>query len=143
MVSTPSATPGLLVFAIVGALGAVTPNSTVFAQSIVPANDGTGTQVTPTGNRIDITGGQQSNDGRNLFHSFEQFGLKTGETANFHSSPQTQNIFGQILGGNASYINGTLQVSGSFANLYLLNPAGIFFGADATLNVPADFTATT
>ncbi|MGB3240286.1 MAG: filamentous hemagglutinin N-terminal domain-containing protein, partial [Geitlerinemataceae cyanobacterium] len=95
------------------------------------------------GNRIDITGGQQSNDGRNLFHSFEQFGLKTGETANFHSSPQTQNIFGQILGGNASYINGTLQVSGSFANLYLLNPAGIFFGADATLNVPADFTATT
>ncbi|MGB7060500.1 MAG: hypothetical protein WBD58_22555, partial [Geitlerinemataceae cyanobacterium] len=89
MVSTPSATPGLLVFAIVGALGAVTPNSTVFAQSIVPANDGTGTQVTPTGNRIDITGGQQSNDGRNLFHSFEQFGLKTGETANFHSSPQT------------------------------------------------------
>ncbi|RMG07443.1 MAG: filamentous hemagglutinin N-terminal domain-containing protein, partial [Cyanobacteria bacterium J055] len=124
------------------ALGALSA-STVLAQSIVPANDGTQTQVVPTGNRFDITGGQQSSDGANLFHSFQEFGLDSGEIANFLSAPQTQNIFGRVVGGNASWINGTLSVTGSSANLYLLNPAGIFFGADASLNVPADFTATT
>jgi len=40
------------------------------AQSIVPAADGTNTLVTPNGNRLDITGGQLSGDGANLFHSF-------------------------------------------------------------------------
>jgi large exoprotein involved in heme utilization and adhesion len=42
----------------------------VQAQSIVPAIDGTGTIVTPDGNRLDISGGQFSKDGANLFHSF-------------------------------------------------------------------------
>jgi hypothetical protein len=44
------------------------------AQPIVPATDGTGTQVTPNGNGYpsvyDITGSSLSNDGANLFHSF-------------------------------------------------------------------------
>ncbi|MEQ8958322.1 MAG: glycosyltransferase, partial [Coleofasciculus sp. C2-GNP5-27] len=48
---------------------------TVHAQSITPANDGTGTIVTPSGNQINITGGSKSADGANLFHSFEDFGV--------------------------------------------------------------------
>jgi filamentous hemagglutinin family protein len=113
------------------------------AQWIVPANDGTGTQVTPEGDRFDISGGQRSGDGANLFHSFDRFGLETGQVANFLSHPDIANIFGRVVGGEASYINGLLQVSGGNSNLYLLNPAGIVFGANASLNVPADFTATT
>ena len=50
---------------------------------------------------------------------------------------------GRIVGGDISLINGLLQVTGCNSNLYLMNPAGIIFGADAQLNVPADFFATT
>jgi filamentous hemagglutinin family protein len=115
----------------------------LLAQAIVPANDGVGTVVSPNGNRYDITGGQQSADGANLFHSFNQFGLSQGQIANFLTNPATRNILARIVGGSPSIIDGTIQVSGSHANLYLLNPAGIIFGANASLNVPAAFTATT
>ena len=50
----------------------------VQAQPIVPAPDRTGTTVTPSGDRLNITGGQTSRDGANLFHSFQQFGLTEG-----------------------------------------------------------------
>ncbi len=36
-----------------------------------------------------------------------------------------------------------VQVSSGNSNLYLINPAGIIFGSNASLNLPADFTATT
>ncbi len=111
------------------------------AQTIAPAPDGTGTIVTPNGNRIDIGGGTQT--GNNLFQSFQQFGLDSNQVANFLSNPAVQNILGRVVGGDPSVINGLIQVTGSNANLYLMNPAGIIFGANASLNIPASFTATT
>lgn len=117
--------------------------SLVRAQSIVPAADGTGTVVTPTGNQLDITGGQTSSDGANLFHSFSQFNLNQNQIANFLSNPSIQNILGRVSSGEASIINGLIQVTGGNSNLFLLNPAGIVFGSNASLNVPASFTATT
>lgn len=113
------------------------------AQRVTPANDGTGTIVNRNGDRIDIEGGTLSRDNANLFHSFEQFGLSRGQIANFLSNPQIRNILGRVIGGDASIINGLIQVSGGNSNLYLINPAGIIFGANAQLNVPASFTATT
>ncbi|MBD2740379.1 CHAT domain-containing protein [Coleofasciculus sp. FACHB-1120] len=115
----------------------------VQAQSIVPATDGTGTIVKPNGTQYDIQGGTTSADNTNLFHSFTQFGLSQGEIANFISSPSIQNILGRVTGGDPSVINGLLQVSGGNSNLFLMNPAGIVFGAGASLNVPRSFTATT
>jgi large exoprotein involved in heme utilization and adhesion len=50
-------------------------------QPIQATADGTGTLVTPNGNRFDIQGGTQA--GSNLFHSFQQFGLSDGQIANF------------------------------------------------------------
>jgi len=113
------------------------------SQSIVPAADGTGTVVTPEGNRININGGSLSGDGANLFHSFTQFGLTQDQIANFLSNPSIQNILARVNGGNPSIINGLIQVSGGSSNLYLMNPSGIIFGSSARLNVPASFTATT
>ncbi|WP_254564443.1 CHAT domain-containing protein [Oscillatoria sp. HE19RPO] len=113
------------------------------SQPIVPATDGTGTVVTPEGTRYDITGGQRSSDGRNLFHSFTEFGLNPAEIANFISNPEIINILGRINGGNASYINGLIQVTGGASHLYLMNPAGMVFGPNASLNVPGSFLATT
>jgi len=113
------------------------------SQSIVPRDDNTGTIVTPNGNQFDITGGQRSGDGGNLFHSFDRFHVETGQTANFLSVPEINNIFSRVGGGEISTIDGTIAVSGSNANLFLLNPAGIIFGPNASLNVPANFMATT
>ena len=113
------------------------------AQTIVPANDGTATIVTSDGKRFDITGGTLSQDGANLFQSFQKFGLNAGQIANFLSNPQIRNILGRVVGGDTSIINGLVQVTGGNSNLYLMNSAGFVFGPNAQINVPADFTVTT
>lgn len=114
----------------------------VSAQPIT-SDGSTGTVVSPDGNRFDITGGQRSGDGTNLFHSFSNFGLDANQTANFLSNPSIQNILSRITSGNPSYINGLIQVTGGNSNLFLMNPAGIVFGQNAQLNVPVSFTVTT
>ncbi|WP_424096736.1 CHAT domain-containing protein [Moorena producens] len=107
-------------------------------------SDGTtDTEVIQDGNRFDIEGGTRSGDGSNLFHSFQEFGLDQDQIVNFLSQPGIKNILNRVTGGNASVINGLMQVTGSNANLFLMNPAGIIFGADAQLNIPGAFTATT
>ncbi|HEY9654890.1 MAG TPA: glycosyltransferase, partial [Crinalium sp.] len=121
-------------------LGAIT-GVPAHAQSITAAPDSTNTSVILNGDRYDISGGTQA--GGNLFQSFQRFGLSASETANFLANPQIQNILGRVVGGEASVINGQIQVTGSNANLFLLNPTGIIFGAGASLNVPGSFTATT
>ncbi|MGD1808507.1 filamentous hemagglutinin N-terminal domain-containing protein, partial [Dapis sp. BLCC M126] len=120
------------------AIAAATPAK---SQPITPANDGTGTTLTPQGNEFNIEGGTRNE--ANLFHSFEQFNLNSGQTANFLSTPDTSNILGRVTGGNASIINGLIQVIGGNSNLLLMNPAGIIFGPNASLNVPASFSVTT
>jgi len=133
----------------VAVLGGVIPNflppniPSSLAQSITPAGDGTGTIVTPDGNQLNIQGGTTSGDAANLFHSFDNFNLNSGETANFLSNPQIRNILGRIVGGDVSRINGLIQVTGGNSNLFLMNPTGFVFGANARLNLPANFTATT
>ncbi len=99
------------------------------------------TIVNQSGNTFTITGGTQVD--KNVFHSLQKFGLDENQIADFIANPGTQNIFGRVIGGDASIINGLIQVTGSNANLYFMNPAGIIFGSSARLNVPASFTATT
>src|ERR687886_2241632 len=129
----------------IAALGltAAIPQKLLHAQDIKPVADGTGTLVTPDGNQFNIQGGSLSRDGTNLFHSFQQFGLSEGQIANFVSNPSIRNILGRVVGGDPSIINGLIQVSGGNSNLFLMNPAGIIFGNNAQLNIPASFTATT
>ncbi|MEL4894206.1 CHAT domain-containing protein [Crocosphaera sp. Alani8] len=114
-----------------------------WGQPIVPAEDGTQTRVNQEGNQFNIEGGTVSGDGSNLFHSLEKFGLNADQIANFLANPQIRNILTRVVGGDPSIINGLIQVIGSDANLFLMNPAGIIFGPDVQLNLPADFTATT
>ncbi|MEA5451840.1 CHAT domain-containing protein [Leptolyngbya sp. CCNP1308] len=115
----------------------------VLAQAIVPSVNGTGTQVIFNGNQFDIQGGALSADQLNLFHQFQQFGLSEGQIANFLANPALRNIVTQVVGGDPSIINGLLQVTGGNPNFYLMNPSGIVFGANAQLNLPASFAATT
>ncbi|MFK8185780.1 MAG: CHAT domain-containing protein [Phormidesmis sp.] len=118
------------------------PTMSASAQ-VISAEEGSQTVITTVGDRIDITGGQTSADNSNLFQSFEQFDLEAQQTANFITAPTIQNVIGTVDSSTASTINGTLQVSGSDANLYLMNPAGILIGPEAHLNLPGSFTATT
>ncbi|NJR22735.1 MAG: CHAT domain-containing protein [Richelia sp. CSU_2_1] len=113
------------------------------SQPVIPANDGTNTVVDFEQNRFNITGGQLSGDGSNLFHSLSQFNLNEGQIANFLTNPNIQNILTRISGGDVSVINGLISVSGGNSNLFLMNPAGIVFGQNARLNVPGSFFATT
>ena len=99
------------------------------------------TLVTTDGDYTQIEGGVQS--GGNLFHRFDGFGIGVGETADFAVPEATQAVFGQVAGGEASYIDGRLQVSGSDADLYLVNPAGVLFGPEAQLNLGGSLTVTT
>ncbi|MEM9539247.1 MAG: CHAT domain-containing protein [Cyanobacteria bacterium P01_E01_bin.42] len=108
-----------------------------------PEDHSTNVNLLEDGRTYRITGGQRSADNLNLFHTFQEFGLNDGEIADFRADSAIANILGRVIGGNPSIINGLIQVSGANANLFLMNPAGIIFGAGAVLNVPGDFTATT
>jgi len=119
------------------------PINRVLAQSIIPEPNSTNTLTNSVDNRVDITGGQRSGDGGNLFHSFTQFNVPPGQIANFVSNNSIQNILTRVVGGQPSLIEGLIQVTGGNSNLFILNPAGIIFGSGARLDVPGAFTATT
>jgi filamentous hemagglutinin family protein len=87
-----------------------------------------------------ITGG--ASRGANLFHSFENFNVGTGRSVYFANPGGIENILTRVTGGNASNILGKLGVEGT-ANLFLINPHGIYFGKDASLDIKGSFIATT
>ncbi|MEQ9550108.1 MAG: filamentous hemagglutinin N-terminal domain-containing protein [Coleofasciculus sp. G3-WIS-01] len=78
----------------------------------------------------------------NLFHSFEQFDIGELQRVYFDSPQGIENIFSRVRGNDASDILGTLGVNGG-ANLFFINPNGIIFGENASLDVQGSFVATT
>ena len=113
---------------------------TALAQAIIPTDNNTLVDASDNG-VIDISGGTQVES--NLFHSFERFNPSEQQTANFLTAPNTDAVIGQIVSGQISTIDGLLQITGSDADLYLINPAGLLFGPNARLNLGGSFTATT
>lgn len=85
-----------------------------------------------------INGGVQQ--GNNLFHSFSQFNINLGQRVYF-TDPGVNNILSRVTGNNPSIIQGLLGVDGA-ANLFLLNPKGIIFGPNSSLDVRGSFVGT-
>ncbi|KPA18023.1 Large exoprotein containing hemagglutination activity domain protein, partial [Candidatus Magnetomorum sp. HK-1] len=84
----------------------------------------------------------------NLFHRFQTFNLHKDETATFTSFPECQNIINYITGNGIpaeqaySWINGRI-LSSSQANFFFINPSGIFFGPNASIDIQGAFYAST
>ena len=81
--------------------------------------------------------------GPNLFHSFGSFNLRTGESATFTGPSTVANILSRVTGGTPSYIDGLLRTTIPGANFYLLNPQGVSFGPNASLDVTGAFHVST
>ena len=81
--------------------------------------------------------------GPNLFHSFQTFNLSQSQSATFTGPNSVANVFARVTGGNASTIDGTLRCSIPNANFYFINPAGVLFGPNASVDVGGSFAVTT
>ena len=85
--------------------------------------------------------------GGNLFHSFSAFNVPTAGSAIFAGpgpgSPQVSNVISRVTGGQFSSIDGRLGSSIPGANLFLINPRGILFGPNASLDLTGSFFAST
>ena len=127
-----------------------TSASAQVATNITPS--GLATNVAPPNGPVtDITGGTrpkttQGIPGPNLFHSFGEFHVGAGDVANFLNDRglPTQNILSRVTGGNPSNIFGRIQTTDfQEANLFLINPQGIVFGPNASLDIGGAFYAST
>ncbi|MEH2247750.1 filamentous hemagglutinin N-terminal domain-containing protein [Nostoc sp.] len=108
--------------------------------------DGTlNTTVSQSGNHFTIINGSPANS--NLFHSFQQFFVPTSGSATFNliNTPNISTIFSRVTGGSVSKIDGLIQTinSNNPVSLFLVNPNGLIFGANAQLNIGGSFIGTT
>ncbi|MEH2248914.1 two-partner secretion domain-containing protein [Nostoc sp.] len=120
----------LIAFSANSAIAEITPDSTLTENSRVTTQDKL--KIIEGGTRVKS----------NLFHSFKEFSVPEGSTAEFKNADGVQNIISRVTGNNVSNIYGTLKTQGT-ANLFLINPNGIIFGSNASLNIGGSFVAST
>jgi filamentous hemagglutinin family protein len=123
---------------LVTALLAATP-----VQAQIVTDGSVGPKVSLQGGEIKIGPDLGTRRGDNLFHSFEKFGIATGQTATFTGSGDIKNVISRVTGGEVSNIDGKLASRVGQADVYFLNPAGIMFGPNAQLDVPGSFHVST
>ncbi|ABW30905.1 beta strand repeat-containing protein [Acaryochloris marina] len=85
-----------------------------------------------------VSGGVIVNQ-KNIFHSFRNFSIPKNGSVIFKNL-SVENIISRVTGSNPSYIDGLITAN---ANLFLVNPKGIFFGQGSQLNIDGSFVAST
>lgn len=123
---------GAIAFSWDCTLAQITPDGTLGAENSVV------TPLNPLVNRIDGGAIREAN----LFHSFQEFNVGDGQGIYFANPAGVENILSRVTGNHPSDILGKLGVLGN-ANLFLINPNGIIFGPNASLDVRGSFVTTT
>ena len=117
-----------------------------FAADGIATDGSVGALQNLTGTQVNIPQALGTTVGANLFHSFADFNIQTGQTVTFNeNTPDTlDNIITRVTGGSPSDIDGALQSTpDGHANFYLINPAGVLFGQHARVDVPASLHIST
>ena len=128
---------------------------------ITADSTGIGTIIgNPSANTYTVTGGTRciasgcstaNTTATNLFHSFGTFNVPTGASVLFGGPSGTVNVISRVTGGQASTIDGRISTRTTAtgvtpmtsASFYLINPAGVMFGANAAIDVNGSFRVST
>ena len=84
----------------------------------------------------------QHGNGQIFNNSWNSFDVPNGSTVNFNFSQNGQVSVNRVIGNQASQIFGNLTESGAAGKVFLINPNGILFGRDSSVNLGA-FTVST
>jgi filamentous hemagglutinin family protein len=133
----------VLILLIAGFLGHTFIPTVVHVHAQMAMDGSLGTKATLPGPNYIIGSELGQRRGSNLFHSFAQFNVLTGESATFTGPNSIANVLSRVTGGRQSIIDGTLRSQIPGANLYLMNPSGVVFGPNAALEVSGSFHVST
>lgn len=132
--------------------GSMAMSTAAIAEAVFDGTVGSNTAGLTLSGNFEIEQKDGAVAGNNLFHSFSGFGVNIGEAATFsHTSVGIEHIIARVTGEALSSINGGIRVrlanEGGFANtsadLWLINPNGIFIGDGAVLDPQSAFVFST
>lgn len=127
---------GYLILSTASGSAQITPDTSLGVESSTVAPETTIEALPATL----IEGG--ASRGANLFHSFTDFNIDSGQRVYFANPVGIENILSRVTGGNISRIDGLMGVDGA-ANLFLLNPNGVIFGPNAQLDINGSLITST
>ena len=114
----------------------IVPDQTLGAESSIVVPD-----IEVRGDLADLIEGGATR-GANLFHSFSDFNVLDSQRVYFANPEGIESILSRVTGNDLSNIFGTLGVDGT-ADLFFINPNGVVFKGNASLDLQGSFTATT
>ncbi len=141
-----------ILIALLGVLAALFPGIAGANQGLIVRDESMGTGrgeavgpgADPVG-QVDylITPEMGITRGENLFHSFSQFGIGAGEVASFTGPAGLARIIARVTGREPSPVDGVLRSTAPGADVFLLNPNGLFFGPSGYIDVQGSFSMST